>query len=465
MTALAPLLGLAFGRASGGFAFNSTANVRSDVPSTDCSHRSCPAASTVIRCVSLPRGTTRGAETGRPSRRIVAAAGTPVSVMAAVAGRRRRRRRRPAVRSARAGPARRPPRGRGRLVLHGGRRHERFRSRSAQRDDGDRGHPRQRQRAEPDHLPASAGRALDDDFGRHATQRRRRRGHRNGPCPAGRSRAASGTSRARPAGGVVIEAIRPGTVSSTGDLTAPQGSRAPPSDRRFPAHHIAGPGGNERRRQGVFPARSVGRLLLQTSQQVPDRRRRPGANPSGSGGLRDMSDHRDRPAPAPRTAAARRPSRTGCSRASRCRRGSTAGAAALLRRHVQRRAQHAAGPRLVRGLAVACASLAMPKSSSLTIGSAGARPVGTQEDVVGLEVAVDDALLVRGRQRARRPAGRSRARPACRRPAADALEVGAPGSRPRAAPSRCSARPSAWTRSRAPRRCPGARSPTPRAPR
>ena len=83
-------------------------------------------------------------------------------------------------------------------------------------------------------------------------------------------------------------------------------------------------------------------------------------------------------------------------------RGSTACAAHLLGRHVADRAEHHAGfgpaarSSCPRGAsASARISLASPKSRILTASVAG------DEQVLGLEVAVDDAALVRGRQAAR----------------------------------------------------------------
>ena len=65
-------------------------------------------------------------------------------------------------------------------------------------------------------------------------------------------------------------------------------------------------------------------------------------------------------------------------------------AGGLLGRHVRRRADRHAGRGEPRSRPFASMARAMPKS--VTIGAAG---VGVEQDVVGLDVAVDDAALVR----------------------------------------------------------------------
>ena len=96
------------------------------------------------------------------------------------------------------------------------------------------------------------------------------------------------------------------------------------------------------------------------------------------------------------------------------------GAAILLGRHVVRRAHHLAGAR-ERQVRRACAatSFARPKSAIFT------RPVAVEQDVLGLDVAVDDALVVRVLQRvADLRDDRERLRAASRRAVADHLRAG-----------------------------------------
>ena len=105
-------------------------------------------------------------------------------------------------------------------------------------------------------------------------------------------------------------------------------------------------------------------------------------------------------------------------------------AAALLRRHVRRRPHHRAGLRHVHAVAdVVAGELGDPEVEQLDPLAARHLRIGHQEDVVGLEIAMDDALGVRGGQRAGDlPRDRERrrpAKPAARRPPRQrlALEV------------------------------------------
>ena len=105
-------------------------------------------------------------------------------------------------------------------------------------------------------------------------------------------------------------------------------------------------------------------------------------------------------------------------RARRCRcAGRSRSAAALLGRHVRRACRGRAPVCVLTSPArvVAAISLAMPKSSTLT--KSAIAVARDEEDVVGLEVAVDDAVRVRRRERAADAAamcsarGERRARP------------------------------------------------------
>ena len=160
-----------------------------------------------------------------------------------------------------------------------------------------------------------------------------------------------------------------------------------------------------------------------------------------------------RPAPRPPsrrgTAASRSPSRTAPRRArtGRCghRAARRAPARATCRPAVPsvtrtRWPRHRRRRRVVVGDAARRASLAMPKSSSFSRAARG------EEDVVGLDVAMDDALRVRALERVgqlecqwRRLAGTRRPTPAIAERAA---------ARPRAAPSRGTVAPSARRRRR-----------------
>ena len=67
-------------------------------------------------------------------------------------------------------------------------------------------------------------------------------------------------------------------------------------------------------------------------------------------------------------------------------------ALALLGRHVVGRSHHGTGARLVRGLVVAQGQLGQAEIEHLH--EIRHVPLGDEEDVLGLEIAVDDAVLV-----------------------------------------------------------------------
>ena len=121
-------------------------------------------------------------------------------------------------------------------------------------------------------------------------------------------------------------------------------------------------------------------------------------------------------------------------------------AAHLLGRHVAGRADRPT--RCASACARRCVSRAMPKSSTLSRSIVAAR----QEQVLGLDVAVDDAARVRVAP-APRPRRAERDRLGDRDAACD--RAASPGPRPRATPSRCSARPSRRRRGRRSGRSPG----------
>jgi hypothetical protein len=77
-----------------------------------------------------------------------------------------------------------------------------------------------------------------------------------------------------------------------------------------------------------------------------------------------------------------------------------AGAAALLGRHEHRRAEDRAGGRVARAGA-GVGQLGDAEVEELGAPAGGPLGIGDQHDVVGLEVAMDDAAVVGGRQRAR----------------------------------------------------------------
>ncbi len=136
------------------------------------------------------------------------------------------------------------------------------------------------------------------------------------------------------------------------------------------------------------------------------------------------------------------------------------GVAALLGRHVERRAHQRAAAGLVHlpGAKVA-RQLGDPEVDQLDrVGR-----LRLDEDVLGLEVAVDDPLGVRGLQRLGHPAPEARGGERGER--APPRQHRGQRLAPRGTPSRCRGAPWRRPRSRTPARSPGARWPTWRAPR
>ena len=110
-------------------------------------------------------------------------------------------------------------------------------------------------------------------------------------------------------------------------------------------------------------------------------------------------------------------------------------AAHLLRRHVADRAEHVpgVGGAAVGGRVGCCAGAAAPVSCARPKSRIFTRPSLRDEDVLGLEVAVHDALVVRRRETARDLDARLDA--PCARGSAPPGEPRRAASRPRAAPS------------------------------
>ena len=144
------------------------------------------------------------------------------------------------------------------------------------------------------------------------------------------------------------------------------------------------------------------------------------------------------------------------SRARRCRPGDRAPRCPRTARATCTRASRASSLRIVSwvGPRRGASSFATPKSSTLTATAAAIPRIVDQEDVLRLEVAVDDPLVVRRAERVGDlPARCAHASPPSA--AAPPARAARPASRPRAAPSRCTRGRSRRRRSRRRRRFPG----------